>query len=366
MSVPDISARPMSRARRSAGPASAKNDLPDPRPSMRVKLVMRRPLPGQFSVERVFRDVAGALPADIDASLVEVPYRSQGILPRLGNMLFTARLRADVVHITGDIQYCALAVRSSRCVLTVLDLVSVRRLSGWRKRILSMIWYRLPVRHAAAITTISTTIRDELLDGFPTAAHKTSVIGCPVSDHFQPAPASGLGSNEFRVLQVGTGPNKNLERVATAIVGLPVHLHVVGRITDEQRHVMERLGLSYSEDADLSDSDMRCAYQTSNLLIFASTYEGFGLPIVEAQACGLPVVTSAIPPMCDIAGDAAVLVDPHDAASIRSGVVAVLRDASLRSGLSQFGPLNAARHSPTRVAAEYADTYRRVVTRKLL
>ena len=338
--------------------------VPPPRKRLRVTLLMRRPLPGQFSVERVFRDVADALPKDIEASLVEVPHPSRGLIPRLRNILFTARLRADVVHITGDIQYCALGVRPSRCVLTVLDLASLRRLTGWRRRILSLIWYRFPVRLAGAITTISTTVRDELLDHLPAAARKTTVIGCPVGGHFQPAPNGMPDPEDFRVLQVGTGPNKNLERLAAALERLPVHLHVIGHITAEQRQIMDRLGLSYSQDADLSDAEIRFAYQESRLLVFASTYEGFGLPIVEAQACGTPVITSAVPPMCDIAGGAAILVDPYDVASIRRGVQAALANADLRSSLGESGRANAARYSPTRVAADYADTYRRLVTRR--
>ncbi|MEA2826036.1 MAG: hypothetical protein QOG43_475 [Actinomycetota bacterium] len=330
-----------------------------------VAVVMRKPLPGQFSVERVFRDIVGALPSDIDASLVEVPCPSRGVLPRLRNMLFTARIQADVVHVAGDIQYCALAVRPSRCVLTVLDLVSVRRLRGWRRRVLFLVWYRAPVRFAAAVTTISAAVRAELLLHLPKAADKTVVIACPVGDHFQPAPSTRADHGLFRVLQVGTGSNKNLERVAAALEGLPVHLYVIGTPTGKQRHDMDRMGLSYSQAQDLSDSEMAAAYQQSSLLAFVSTYEGFGLPILEAQACGIPVVTSDIPPMCDVAGGAGILVNPQDKASIRRGVELAIGDTNLRLTLSKTGLLNAAQYTPTRIAGQYADTYRRILNRRL-
>lgn len=337
----------------SAGAGSAQ-----PPAYLRVVIVMRRRGPGQFSVERVFRDITSALPGDLQVSVVEVPFPSRGVLPRLRNMLFTARIRADVVHIAGDIQYCALAVCRSRSLLTILDLVSLRRLSGWRRRVLFLLWYRFPVRRATAVTAISEAVRDELLDLLPTAHTKTTVIGCPVSPEFGPAPDGAHTSDLFQVLLVGSNPNKNLGRVAAALQGLPVHLHVVGRVHDDQRRMMDQLGLSHSQAAGLSDSEMRTTYQNCSALVFASTYEGFGLPILEAQACGIPVVTSAIPPMCDVAGGAAVLVDPWDVASIRGGVEALLGDAELRARLSEAGRLNAARYSPTRIAAEYADSYR--------
>lgn len=343
----------MTKSRRASGTPSAPG-------SLSVVLVIRRHAPRQFGVERVFRDVADALPLDIQASLIEVPYASRGILPRIGNILFTARLRADVVHITGDIQYCALAVRPSRCLLTVLDLVSLWRLTGWRRRILLLLWYRLPVRRVAAVSTISGAVRDELVGLLSGAREKTTVIGCPVGKEFAAAPDGTAEPEVFQVLLVGTSPNKNIERVATALRGLPLHIHVVGNLHDEQRRLMDRLGLSYTQTAGLSDAEMRSSYQRSSVLVFASTYEGFGLPILEAQACGTPVVTSCIPPMRDVAGGAAILVDPHDTVSIRRGVEAMMSDAGLRVRLRYAGRLNADRHSPDRIAAQYGESYRRL------
>ena len=217
---------------------------------------------------------------------------------------------------------------------------------------------------ASAITTISATTQADLIDHLPKAAHKTTVIGCPVGTSFQPAPAGAINSEEFRVIQIGAGPNKNLELVAAALEGLPVHLHVVGRMTDDQRNLMDHLQLPYSQDSDLTDAEIRSAYQQSSLLVFASTYEGFGMPILEAQACGIPVVTSDISPMRDVAGGAGILVDPHDVDSIRRGVEAVLVDANLRSTLGHAGQQNAAQYTPTKIAGEYADIYRRLLNRR--
>lgn len=324
-----------------------------------VILLRRRTSAGQYSVERVVDDIAGAHPPDVEVSVVEAPHVSVGVLPRLRNLVFASRLRADVVHVTGDIQYCALAVPSTRSVVTVLDLVSLRRLAGWRRTALELLWYRLPARRAGAIVVISEAVRTELIDLTPLAASKSTVIGCPVSPIFSTDDTGVEQLGAAQILQVGTAPNKNLERVAQAASALGVELRVVGRLSDVQRASLDGLPLEYTDAADLTDDEMVRSYRESSVVVFASTYEGFGLPIIEAQACGIPVVTSNIAPMCDVAGGAAVLVDPYDVASIRRGLEQAL-DEGRRAELIEAGLANAARSSPERIAAEYAEVYRRV------
>lgn len=97
------------------------------------------------------------------------------------------------------------------------------------------------------------------------------------------------------------------------------------------------------------------------MLVFASTHEGFGLPIIEAQSVGRAVVTSNRPPMSDVAGGAAVLVDPLSEESIREGIERVIRDRELRGSLLELGFENARRYSPARTAEQYARIYRGIM-----
>ena len=103
-------------------------------------------------------------------------------------------------------------------------------------------------------------------------------------------------------------------------------------------------------------------YRNADMLLFVSTYEGFGLPIVEANAVGRPVVTSQISSMPEVAADAACLVDPYDVASIRHGVQRVIENAAYRNELIQRGYVNAMRFSQEVVAARYAEVYRDVAS----
>src|SRR5690606_29268410 len=94
---------------------------------------------------------------------------------------------------------------------------------------------------------------------------------------------------------------------------------------------------------------------------FASTYEGFGMPILEAQAVGRPVLTSAAASMPDVAGDAAWLVDPFDVEAIRDGLQRMLAEPGLRERLIDRGFRNVGRFTPAIVAAAYARLYRSLV-----
>jgi glycosyltransferase involved in cell wall biosynthesis len=107
------------------------------------------------------------------------------------------------------------------------------------------------------------------------------------------------------VLCVGTTPNKNLERTADALRGLEVDLRVIGRLSDEQRRHLDGTGLRWTHATSLNAAEMRRAYDECDVVAFASTYEGFGMPIVEANAVGRPVVTGGRAPMNWVAGDSA-------------------------------------------------------------
>ncbi|HZD74576.1 MAG TPA: glycosyltransferase, partial [Actinomycetota bacterium] len=95
--------------------------------------------------------------------------------------------------------------------------------------------------------------------------------------------------------------------------------------------------------------------------VFPSLYEGFGLPVLEAMACGVPVVTSNVSAMPEVAGDAALLVDPVDADAIAKGMVELVTDRALRERLAAAGPRRAAAFTwPATAAATWA-AYREVL-----
>ena len=329
---------------------------------VRVTFFQRKPQPAYFSIERIFSDVRRALAGSIDATVAVSRYPSRGILGRLYNICEAAFRQGEVNHVTGDVHFLALLLRKKRTVLTIHDLGAVHRLNGIRRKIFIIFWLRLPIRRSAIVTVISQATRRELLKFARVDPHKILVIYDCVSGEFQPAPKV-FDPGKPVILQVGTAPHKNLERVAEALRGIPCCLRVIGRPDERQTGLLEQCGIDYSAAADIPDKSMAAEYRRCDMLVFASTYEGFGLPIVEAQATGRPVVTGGLAPMSEVAGKSACLVDPFDPASIRQGILKIINDDDYRGELVRRGLANVERFKAENIAARYLDIYQRIVDR---
>lgn len=319
---------------------------------------------GCYSIERLFADVRSAMPADIDVAVRESSFPSRGLWRRVFNIVEAAFRQGEVNHVTGDVHFLAYLLNPRRTVLTIHDCVSLERLSGFKRWLFWLLWYWLPVWLSGAITVISESSKQELLKYVNCNQEKLYVIHDCVPEWFLPDERQ-FNSSCPRILQVGTAPNKNIERVAAALVGINCRWVIIGRLSESQRAAVEACGIEYENVFGLGNEAMLEQYRLSDMLVFASTYEGFGLPIIEANAVGRPVVTSALYSMPEVAGEAACLVDPYDAGSIRAGVMRVIEDADYRNRLVRFGFCNAERFQPAVIAEQYASLYRKMAGRRL-
>jgi glycosyltransferase involved in cell wall biosynthesis len=319
----------------------------------------RYPGPKTFSLERVFADVRAALPEQIEAKVLCCPWASKGIARRLLNILWARFQSAPVNHITGDVHYLCYLLPKRRTVLTIADCVSLEHNQGLRRALLWLFWYWLPVRRSRDITVISQFTKDNLLTHLKCSPEKIVVIHCPVSAAFQAKPKRHE-TEEPAILQIGTGWNKNLQRVIEALKGIRCRLIIVGALDDTQLNSLVENCIRYIHYQNIGDEKLVELYAECDMLVFASLYEGFGLPIIEAQAVGRPVVTSNRCSMPEVAGDAACFVNPESTESIRQGILKVMEDRLYREGLVKRGFENVKRFAPTRIARQYADLYRAI------
>lgn len=255
------------------------------------------------------------------------------------------------------------ATRGARGVVTIHDLGPLRHPGHLPRRLGSE--FRRGVADAARcadrIVTVSDFTAGEIVELLGVPRERVETIRPGVSPEFA---APGDAEEDRRVLAarhgiagpfvlfVGTAnPRKNLPRLldafaaARAAARLPHRLVIAGdRGHDDVRAAVASRGLGdavriagYVDEADLPR-----LYRTADALAFPSLYEGFGLPVLEAMAAGCPVLTSATSSLPEVAGDAAVLVDPASADAIADGLVKILTDAALRERLAAAGRRRAA------------------------
>lgn len=323
-----------------------------------VRFFFRKQLEGAYSVERLFEDIRNHLPLDIKNDKKMSIFPSTGILNRLYNIVHACLNQSDVNHITGEVHFLSYLMRKKITVLTILDCVMMEKLSGFKRMIFWIFWLWLPEKRSGYITVISETTKIQLLKYLRCNPEKIRVLHCNVSPEFKKTPKE-FGSPP-RILQVGTFENKNLLRVISALRGIDCKLVIIGKIGKKEIDALEKNSIDFENHVNLKREELVQQYELSDILIFASTYEGFGLPIVEANAVGRPVITSNLSAMPEVAADAACLVDPYDVNSIRSGVLRVVEDSDYRERIISNGYKNAERFSVKVISEKYASLYREV------
>lgn len=331
-----------------------------------IVYVFRKRSATVFSIEKLFDTLYARFEkANVKVSRLELPHISTGIGRVLRNAWFVARRRkSGFLHITGDVHYAALLCPFSKTVITIHDCVVLQRGTGLKGLVMRLLWFHLPLRLASAITVISEQTKREILRTVAIPERKIRVIPNFVDPDLVFSERV-FASEQPRILHVGTTPNKNLPRVVEALRGIACTLVIVGPLPPEMMEHLRESGIHYEHHIGIDHTAMARLYQGSDIISFPSTYEGFGMPVIEGQAVGRPVLTSELEPMRDVAGDGgALLVNPQSVEEIRSGFLALMRDGALRARLVAAGSANCRRFSLEAVAASYLVLYQAVAEAK--
>jgi glycosyltransferase involved in cell wall biosynthesis len=329
---------------------------------MRVTYFFRKPYQDYFSIENVFKVVQKALPQEIIIYNYNLKYYSTGVVSRLKSCFEVLKHKGDINHITGDIHYVSYFLPKKSSILTIHDLAPLENSTGLKYAILKFFWYQLPIKSVAYVTVISNYTKMALLDSININPDKIKVIHNPLGTQLTFQPKRELPELPV-LLQIGTAYNKNLEGLIEAIGELEVELIIIGKLSQEQIELLESASFTYSNVYDLEFNEVISYYEKADLVCFASFYEGFGLPIIEAQAIGRPVITSNRCSMPEVAGDAAILIDPSDIEAYRNAINFMLSNSEERNRLIDNGLKNTQRFTASQIAEQYVELYKSLIHR---
>ena len=313
-----------------------------------------------FSIESIFARTRIELADSVQAKVVTSPFRSRGLFRRIWNVIVARQQQSEINHVTGDVNFLTIGMNRRKTILTHHDSYFIDRTSGLRRELLRLVWLKLPVACSRFVTTVSEATKQELVQLIDCDPDRIVVIHNAISDQFQPF-HKPFDFARPRILQMGTAVNKNIESLAVALRGLACKLIIVGRLSQQQRNVLEKSQIDFEMKVELSEDQVVEQYREADIVTLVSTIEGFGMPIVEAQVTGRVVVTGNCSSMPEIAGDGACLVDPFDAASIRAGFNHVIQDRSYREDLILRGLENARRFDQKQIAQQYLTLYQKIV-----
>jgi len=328
---------------------------------IRILYVYRKNNKTYLSIEKIFNAIQDNLPGEYDQQRMELPFATGNILSIIRNLWLIRNLNAEIYHVTGDVHYAVLALPSRKTILTIHDNVFLYRYKGLKRWVLKKIFLDWPVHYVDRVTAVSEKTKNELIHFTGVSPDKVRVVPNPIllPDIRSADKVPGLP----RLLFIGSTPNKNLERVLEALVDLPCILHLLGQYPEDVFVDMRNRKITYELHFCLSEEELAKLYHSTDILIYPSLYEGFGLPILEAQKAGVPVLTSDLSPMSEIAGGGALLVDPLDVESIRRGVISLLEDESIRHELIHKGYSNISKYSLQSILGQYCDIYGEIVSR---
>jgi glycosyltransferase involved in cell wall biosynthesis len=314
-------------------------------------------------------------------------------IPKIGRILSEAlflwrtRNRFDIIHYPQESVYPLFWLSNAKVVVTVLS-----HIEGWRD-------FGLRVRYAMVYTTLhyfhpfidavvcasASTVKASVMRFSHISPTKLHPVALGVDETFSQAPTKEEAQKRVHeryklpipfILAPGRlDTQKNIPRVVEAYAmlkkqyGVP-HALIVGSThrPEEDARVKELVAKHGLQDQIIhlpyiEYEDMPALYAAADCTVFPSLHEGFGLPILESMAAGTPVITSTVYSMPEVAGGAALLVDPTDTELIKKEMHRLLTDESLRSDLVHKGKDNARAYSWTKMAEETAKVYKGLFTK---
>lgn len=312
-----------------------------------------------FSIGVVFDTIVNEIGKNNQVIRTFLPYPNATISSILKNGWFAKSEEKDnyINHITGDVHYLLWFLRRRKTIVTVHDIMYYYYLKGIKKKIWKLL-YITPLKRAAHVTFISDFAYKQVSEVINLDMKKVHIIPNPVDSSFTYSPKE-FNIKKTIILHIGTLERKNLERTIEALDGIDCHLRIIGELKEQTIDLLKRHHIEYSNGMNLTHEEIVTEYRNADIINFPSLFEGFGMPIIEGQATGRIVITSNLSPMKEVAGNGAILINPHSVEDIRNAYLSVIQNKSIREHLINEGLKNIENYKVGKVVQQYTDLYKK-------
>lgn len=323
-----------------------------------ITLIFRKKNQGT-SIEELFTDIKKAINNNgLKLKSTEVPCGSVNIGALVRNTIFVHNQKG-ILHVTGDIHYVAINP-FRKMILTIHDIGSIIEGVKFNTLLKKIIWIWLPCFFVKRITVISDYSKNELLKCVPWAKSKVRVIYNPVNSQLIKK-NKVFNKNCPVILHIGTKSNKNLENTIKGLAQIHCRLIIIGKLTNEQLNLLIEKKICYENYRNIPFSTIKQIYENCDIVSFISKYEGFGLPVIEAQKVGRVVITSNRAAIPEIAGKGAHIVNPEDINEIENGFQKLIDDDFYRENLINMGFNNVVRFDINIISKQYIALYKEIL-----
>ncbi len=320
-----------------------------------VTYFYREPRKTGVSIEGIFGLVKNCLKDEAEIS----EFYCDAKLSRIQNIIKAGKAANAINHITGDVNFLAIGLRGKKTILTIHDFGFYENPihSKFVKLVYRLFWFYFPLKYVDIVTVVSEFTKQKLIHYFNFPEDKIRVIHDPVKPLFKVVKKDKLNDRPV-ILMMGTGKHKNLDNLIEAVKGADLHVDIIGWPAEDELARLKEYNILYTVYNDLSDEDVYKRYIACDILFMASFYEGFGMPIIEAQSMGRPVITGNIGAMKEVGEGSAILVDPYSVSEIKDAISLLISDKKLYDDMVGKGYENAAKYNYKKIAAQYLEVYK--------
>ncbi|MFI8604786.1 glycosyltransferase [Cellulophaga baltica] len=326
---------------------------------MKINYIFRHPEVG-FSIQRVFQTVNLGVKKVFDTEETFLPNSKSNIPAILENGVFARKKQLDINHITGDAHYLVYFLNKSNTIVTVHDIMYYSYLSGIKRKLWKVLYIK-SLKKAKKVVFISEFAQQQVLNEISLKKNQYSIIPNPVSPDFIFKPKE-FNTTKPVILHIGGKlERKNLARTIKALENISCHLRIIGKLSKKNSLLLHECKTDFSNVFNLTNEEIVMEYENCDIVNFPSLFEGFGMPIIEGQAVGRIVVTSNIPPMNQVAGGGAVLVEPSEIKSIHEGYKNIIANDVFRKKMILKGLENVEKYKLSTITKQYTSLYNELI-----